>query len=132
MQYISPNTCTPLKELKCFLNIYDADKSFTLIVDDNLIFSQFKLIQDEFTCHEDKWAAAWQNQQNDCAHSEDRSAWASAQSDQSSLCDQWVAKDPSFSRAEREDSDPPSLIRVFAGRICHFVGFVMGRLKSVC
>ena len=33
------------------------------------------------------WAASRQNQQNDCARSE-----ASAQSDQFSLCDQWVAK----------------------------------------
>ena len=33
-----------------------------------------------------------------CAPSEDRSAWASTQSDQSSLCAQWVAKDPSGQR----------------------------------
>ena len=32
------------------------------------------------------WATSWQNQQNDCAPSEDRSAWASAQSDQSLRC----------------------------------------------
>ena len=32
-----------------------------------------------------------------------RSAWASAQSDQSSLCAQWVAKDPSFLHADSED-----------------------------
>ena len=31
-------------------------------------------------------AAAWQNQRNDCAPSEDRPAWASAQSDQSLHC----------------------------------------------
>ena len=46
------------------------------------------------------------------------SAWASTQSDQSSLCAQWVAKDPSFLHADSEDSDqtdPPSLIWVFAG-----------------
>ena len=46
------------------------------------------------------WAASWQNQQNDCALSVD--------SDQPGL--------------------PPSLIWVFAGRTCHFVGFVMKRL----
>ena len=35
---------------------------------------------------EEKWAGAWQNQQNDlCAQWRVRSAWASAQSDQSSL-----------------------------------------------
>ena len=49
-----------------------------------------------------------------------RSAWASAQSDQSSLCTQWVAKDPSFLHADSEDSDQtewmPRLIWVFAGR----------------
>ena len=38
-----------------------------------------------------------------CVPSEDRSAWASAQSDQSSLCTQWVAKDPSFLHADSED-----------------------------
>ena len=38
------------------------------------------------------WATSWQNQQNDfCAQRTLRSAWASAQSDQSSLCAQWVA-----------------------------------------
>ena len=43
-----------------------------------------------------------------CAPSEDLDqprAWASAQSDQSSLCTQWVAKDPSFLLADSEDSD---------------------------
>ena len=43
-----------------------------------------------------------------------------AQSDQSSLCAQWVAKDPSFLHADSEDSDQtgrlPRLISVFAGR----------------
>ena len=40
---------------------------------------------------------------------------------ESSLCAQWVAKDPSFLHADSEDSDQtesmPRLIRVFAGRI---------------
>ena len=40
-----------------------------------------------------------------CAQRRLRSAWASAQSDQSSLCAQWVAKDPSFLHADSEDSD---------------------------
>ena len=40
------------------------------------------------------WAAWWQNQQNGmCAQRRLRSAWASAQCDQSSLCAQWIAKD---------------------------------------
>ena len=68
-----------------------------------------------------------------CAQRRLRSAWASAQSDQSSLCTRWVAKDPSFPHADSEDSDQtgrmPRLIWVFAGRTCHFVGFVMRQLK---
>ena len=48
---------------------------------------------------------------------------------ESSLCAQWAAKDPSFLRADSEDSDQPGrmprLIWVIAGRTCHFVGFVM-------
>ena len=51
------------------------------------------------------------------------------------LCAQWVAKDPGFLHADSEDSDitgqMPRLIRVFAGRTCHFVGFVMRRLKYI-
>ena len=54
-----------------------------------------------------------------CAKRRLRSAWASAQSDQSSLCTRWVAKDSSFLHAHREDSDQtgrmPRLIWVFAG-----------------
>ena len=50
---------------------------------------------------------------------------------ESSLCAEWVAKDPSFHHADSEDSDQtwqmPRLIWVFAGRTCHFVGFVMRR-----
>ena len=53
---------------------------------------------------------------------------------ESSLCAQWVAKDPSFLHADSEGSDQtgrmPRLIWVFAGRTCHFVGFVMRRLLS--
>ena len=50
---------------------------------------------------------------------------------ESSLCTQWVAKDPSFLHADSEDSDQTEritrLIWVFAGRTCLFVGFVMKR-----
>ena len=46
-----------------------------------------------------------QNRQNDvCAQQRLRSARASAQSDQSSLCAQWVAKDLRFHHADGEDS----------------------------
>ena len=55
-----------------------------------------------------------------CAQRRLRSAWASAKSDQSSLCAQWVAKDPSFLHADSKDSDQTGwmsrLIWVFAGR----------------
>ena len=54
------------------------------------------------------WAASWQNQQN-------RPVWS-----ESSLCAQWVAKDPNFLHADSEDSDQTGrktrLIWVFAGR----------------
>ena len=47
----------------------------------------------------------------------------------SSLCTQWIPKDPSFLHADSEDSDQTGrmsrLIWVFAVRTCHFVGFVM-------
>ena len=68
-----------------------------------------------------------------CTQRRLRSAWAFTQSDQSSLSAQWVAKDQSFLHADSEDSDQtgqmPRLIRVFAWRTCHFVGFVMRRLN---
>ena len=52
---------------------------------------------------------------------------------ESSLCAQWVVKDPSFLYADSEDPDQtgrmPRRIWVFAGRTCHFVGFVMSRPK---
>ena len=55
-----------------------------------------------------------------CAQPRLRSAWTSAQSDQSSLCAQWVAKDPNFLHEDSEDYDQtgqmPMLNRVFAGR----------------
>ena len=38
-----------------------------------------------------------------CTQQRLRSAWASAQSDQSSLCAKWVAKDPRFLHADSED-----------------------------
>ena len=93
---------------------------------DKLVLTYFKM--DCCTCI---WAASWQNQQNGiCAQRRLRSAWASTQSDRSTLCAQWLAKDPSFLHADSEDSDQTRLIRVFAGRTCHFVGFVTRRLIS--
>ena len=47
------------------------------------------------------WARAWQNQQNDLrAQRRLRSAWASIQSDQSSLRAQWAVKEPWFLHAD--------------------------------
>ena len=56
-----------------------------------------------------------------CAQRRLRSAWASAQSDQSLRCAlKWVVKDPRFLHADSEDSDQtgrmPRLIWVFTGR----------------
>ena len=70
----------------------------------------------------------WQNQQNGmCTQRRLRSVLASAQSDQSSMCTQWVAKDPSFLHADSEDFDQtgqmPRVIWVFAGHTDHFLGF---------
>ena len=79
-----------------------------------------------------KWAASWQNQQNDVRPAKTQISmgicpvWS-----ESSLCAQWVAKDTSFLHADSEDSDQtgrmPRLIWVFAVAH-HFVGFVMMRL----
>ena len=64
-----------------------------------------------------------------CTQRRFRSAWESAQTDQSSLCVHWVVQDSSFLHADSKDSDQtgrmPRLIWVFAGRTCHFVGFAM-------
>ena len=82
----------------------------------------------------DMWAASWQNQQNDCAPSEDSDQPGHPPVWSVCTCVQWVAKGPSFLRADSEDSDQvgrmPRLIWVFAGRTCHFVGYVMRRLMN--
>ena len=82
------------------------------------------------------WATTWQNQQNECVPSEDsdqpgnppRPVWS-----ESLLGAQWVANDPCFLHADSEDYDQSGgmsrLTWVFAGRTCHFVGFVMVGLK---
>ena len=65
------------------------------------------------------WATSWQNQQVTV-----RPVWS-----ESSLCAQWVPKDPSFLHADSKDSDQtgqmPRLIWVFAGCTCHFICFVI-------
>ena len=86
------------------------------------------------TNHEN-WAASWQNHQNDlCTQRKLQSALASAQSDQSSQCAQWVAEFPMFLYANSKDSDQtgrmPRLIWVFTGRKHHFVGFIVRWLNN--
>ena len=65
------------------------------------------------------WATSWQNQQNGLH----------VQSEPSSLCALWVAKDHTVLHANSKASDQngqiPRLIWVFAGRTYHFVGFVL-------
>ena len=73
-----------------------------------------------------------------CAQRRLRSAWASAQSDQSlSFALKWVAKDTSFLHADSEDSDQPGLWSDWADAQAdlslrwaptHFVGFVTRQL----
>ena len=74
-----------------------------------------------------KWAASWQNQQNGmCAQQTLSSAWASAQSDQSSLSAWWKPGPLATHWVHSEDSDQtgkmPRLTWVFAGRtsVCWF------------
>ena len=58
-------------------------------------------------------------------------SWASAQSDQSSMCAHWVAKEPSFLHADSEDSDQTGWMpRLICLSWVHmpFVGFVMSWL----
>ena len=81
------------------------------------------------------WATTWQNQQNECAPSEDRiSLGIRPVLSESSLCAQWVAKDPSFLHADSQDSDQtgqmPRLIWVFAG--CTLILLVLSCHGSFC
>ena len=71
------------------------------------------------------WAAAWQNQLNDlCTQRRLRSAWASAQSDLTLCCLHEVTLGPKLPM-ESTAKTVIRLGRVFAGCMCHFVGFVM-------
>ena len=61
-----------------------------------------------------------------CAKRRLRSAWASAQSDQSSLWARWVAKDSSFLHAHREDSDQTGRMpRLICLRWAHIILLVL-------
>ena len=75
------------------------------------------------------WTTTWQNKDNDmCAQRRLRSAWATAQSDHNLRCAWRNLVSLATHWAHSEDSDQagrmPRLIWVFAGRTCHFVGFV--------
>ena len=91
----------------------------------------------------ENWAASWQNQQNGmCAQRRHRSAWASAQSDQSSLSAwrnlrhvRYYANHWAHSEYSDQTGRMPRLIWVFAGHTCQFVCFIIMwwlklRLKS--
>ena len=73
-----------------------------------------------YTVNQIIWAATCQNQQNECAYSEDSDQPVHAVWSESSLCAQWVAKGPRFLHADSEDSGQtgrmPRLIWVLAGR----------------
>ena len=99
----------------------------------NFLFVLFPALKDIGMCKL-KWAASWRNQQSGmCAQHRLRSAWASAQSDQSSLSAWRKLGSLATHWAHSEDSDQtermPRLIWVFAGHTCHFLGFVMRWLK---
>ena len=69
-----------------------------------------------------------------CAQQSLRSVWAAAQSDQSPVCAQWAAKDPSFLHADSEDwSDWADTQADLSLRWAHthFVGLVMSWLIYV-
>ena len=76
-------------------------------------------------------AAARENQQyGQCAQRRRRSVWPSVQSDQSSLCAQWVANDQYFfmrTATTDQAGRMPSLVWVFPGCTGDFVSFVLLR-----
>ena len=106
---------------------YKKNTSYTLKMTHGLV--QLK----RWTDLQCKWAASWQNQQNDCAPNEDSDLpgriclGIRPVRSESSLCAQWVANHPSFLHADSEDSDQtgrmPRLIWVFAAQsfcwFCH-------------
>ena len=103
-------------------------------------FPIFPYIHIDTTTTDNNGAATWQNQQNECAPSLIRvfavrsvgswgpkvsscgqqRLWSDLAWSESSLCAEWVAKDPRFLHAGSKDSDQtgrmPRLIWVFAGR----------------
>ena len=78
------------------------------------------------------WAWARQHKQNDmCDQRSLRAVWASAQSNQSSLCAVWVANDLNFHQSDSKDYGQIGRIWDFAGRTGHlFVLLCCGLLKQ--
>ena len=121
-----------LEELMIFLDLgtITGNSSYLAIMRINNKPKCYLLNSKLFLAHVDIWAAAWQNRQNGmCAQRRLRSAWASAQTDQSSLSALLHIGSLATHRARSEGSDQTGwisrLIWVFARRICHFVGFVV-------
>ena len=80
----------------------------------------------------DKWATTWQNNKMTvCPTKTQITLSIRPVLSEASLCTQWVAKEPSFLHADSKDSDQtgPMHRLIFAGHTCHFIRFVMRRLK---
>ena len=82
--------------------------------------------------HSIRATSRWNQQNGVCVQRRLRSAWAFAQSDQSSLSAWRNLGSLATHWVHREDSDQlgrmPKVIRVFAGRTCHSDGFAMRQL----
>ena len=80
--------CLPCFSILCYARFPSEFPTFCLLCSDPSLYLSHLMTKPT------KWL---------CAQRRLRSAWASAQSDQSSLCTHWVAKDPSFLHADSED-----------------------------
>ena len=132
----------PVYDLTNHSYTYKSDKHYLLCIVQTVIsFKYFETSYMYITCRKfpkvfactgenDTWAASWQNHQNGiCAQRRLRSAWASAQSDQSSLS-AWRKLGPLATHwAHSEGSDHtgrmPRLIWVFVG--CTIIVLVLSR-----
>ena len=76
------------------------------------------------------WAATWQNQQSECALSEDSHQPGHPPSlIRVFACAHWVGKDPSLFHADSEASDAQSGLSL-RWALSHFVGFAISRFIS--
>ena len=86
----------------------------------DVFFDVLTSVFDIIFCQTLKWATTWQNQQSVRPAKTQISLGICPVWSESSLCAQWVAKDPKFLHADSEDSDQtgrmPRLIWVFPGR----------------